>query len=357
MKKRNDWLFWMLCFVLLVSCSQPNIGNVTYAWIDAPIDNLTIQNPQVIQIEGHASSLGTIERVDVSINDTPLISLTDFSSENRLVKFQTSWKPTIPGDYAIHIIAYASNGTSSVPDTALIHVGGVVEPEIPLAEATTSTPTATLEFTPTFTPTFTTTPTATATPTKTLTPILKPLIKFWAEPDTVAAGGCTSIKWNVTNAKKVIFGSIEQPLIGGDEECPCESKTYTLTVVGQSGQEEQRNLTVNVSGICDSTAPPAPTLVVPANGLSMGCKAAQSLTWLPIDDPSGISEYQVNVQKSGDNSDWTSLAGASFTGLQDKTVSLSVECGYYYRWQVRAIDGKGNVGAWSDWFYFAILLS
>ncbi len=346
-------VFVVFSFVFLVSCSQQNVGNVTYAWIDAPIDNLTLENPQLIQIEGHASSLGTIERVDISINDTPLISLTDFSTDSQLVNFQASWQPTTPGDYAIHVIAYASNGTSSAPDTALLHIGGAGESEIPVAEATTPTPTSTSEFTPTFT----STPTQTATPTKTLTPFLKPAIKFWAEPDQVAAGGCTSIKWNISNAKKVIFGNIEQPLIGADEECPCVTKSYTITVVHLSGQEEKRTISVNVTGICDSTAPPAPTLAVPANGLSMACKASQSLTWLPLDDPSGIAEYQVNVQKSGDNSNWNSLPGTSFTGLKDKTVSVGVECGFYYRWQVRAIDGKGNIGPWSDWSYFAILLS
>jgi len=59
--------------------------------------------------------------------------------------------------------------------------------------------------------------------------------------------------------------------------------------------------------------PPVPSLVVPSNGLSMGCKASQSLTWLPVDDPSGVAEYQVNIQKSGDNSNWNSLSGASLT--------------------------------------------
>jgi hypothetical protein len=42
--------------------------------------------------------------------------------------------------------------------------------------------------------------------------------------------------------------------------------------------------------------------------------------------------------------------------LTDTELELDVECGWYYRWRVRAVDGEGNAGSFSDWFEFADLL-
>jgi len=42
--------------------------------------------------------------------------------------------------------------------------------------------------------------------------------------------------------------------------------------------------------------------------------------------------------------------------MGDKQMNLSVECGWYYRFRVRAIDGVGNVGAWSGCSTFSIAL-
>ncbi len=106
----------------------------------------------------------------------------------------------------------------------------------------------------------------------------------------------------------------------------------------------------------DTTPPAAPTPYVPANGLSLSCRATQSLTWLPVSDPSGIAEYRVNLQRSADNANWSNATGSPFTGIADKTIIISTECGWYYRWQVSAVDGAGNQSAWSSWSYFSITL-
>jgi hypothetical protein len=44
-------------------------------------------------------------------------------------------------------------------------------------------------------------------------------------------------------------------------------------------------------------------------------------------------------------------------GIKDKKTTIPVECGWYYRWKVRAIDGKGNIGPWSGWSRFSITLN
>ena len=107
----------------------------------------------------------------------------------------------------------------------------------------------------------------------------------------------------------------------------------------------------------DKTPPPAPDPAVPADGLSLACRAHQALVWVPVTDKSGIAQYQVEVNRSSNNKTWAKTAGSPLTGIDGKTVTISVECGWYYRWRVRAGDGKGNVGAWSSWSRFSIPLS
>jgi hypothetical protein len=188
------------------------------------------------------------------------------------------------------------------------------------------------------------------------------LIQFWADPPEIEAGACTTIHWHVENVQRVIFGGIDQPFDGSYEDCLCANQRYTLTVVNQDGTEEKHRVDIAVNGECvtpepvDSEPPPAPTPAVPADGLSIACEASQSLVWLPVDDPSGIATYQVQVQRHAGDNNWQAAPGGD-KNVNDKTTSVRVECGWYYRWHVRAVDGVGNVSEWSGWSTFAITLS
>jgi len=261
-----------------------------------------------------------------------------------------SWQAEKPGIYTIGVVAVDANGQGSTPDEATINIGENEVRDVSVTPPPTST------FTPTFVHTPTNTITPTLTPTITPKPIPQPLIQFWAEPAEVDAGKCTKIRWSVSNVKAVSFGGIDQPLIGYDDECPCEDKTYTLKVTHLDGYVETRNLNMNVNGSCVSPIPPAPTLVVPTNEASLTCRASQALTWMPVDVPGGISEYQVEIQKSSNNTTWITYSGSPVTGLGDKTTNIVVECGWYYRWRVRAVS-SGGAGPWSGWSKFAIQLS
>ena len=96
---------------------------------------------------------------------------------------------------------------------------------------------------------------------------------------------------------------------------------------------------------------------MPANGLTLGCQPSQNLAWLPVSDDSGIAEYRVQVQRHGGDNNWQDVPGSVFAGIGGKQTSVEVECGWYYRWRVRAVDGAGNVGSWSGWSEFAITLT
>jgi hypothetical protein len=76
------------------------------------------------------------------------------------------------------------------------------------------------------------------------------------------------------------------------------------------------------------------------------------LRWSPVTDPSGIGEYRVQVERHSGDSNWQTVAGSPWTGLAAPELELDVECGWYYRWRVRAVDGAGNAGPFSTWFRF-----
>jgi len=201
----------------------------------------------------------------------------------------------------------------------------------------------------------------TPTPTDTPTPPPEPeaSVAFWADPETIDAGKCTDIHWKAENVKSLVFGGREQEMKGIYNVCLCKNETYTLTVTHLDDTVDKLKVHINVVGTCaDTTPPPAPMLAVPANGLSLSCRSYQDLVWQPVSDAgSGISQYQVKVQRHSGDNNWTNIPGSVFTGIAGKQLNISVECGWYYRWQVRAVDGEGNDGPWSGWWNFVVNLN
>jgi hypothetical protein len=361
MKKRIALACCLL--LLLAACQEQASPGGTYAWIDVPTNNLALPKVQVVKIEGHASSPDGINRVEILIDGQPYTTLNSPPQQGRLASYSATWSPTGPGEYVIVAIAYGNNGAASQPDAALVRVGGG-----PLAQAqpvitATFTPEPTVTGTPPPTLTPTVPPTDTPTPTETLTPRPEPVIQFWADPPAIKAGACTDLRWQVANVQRVVFGGVEQPFTGGDQECLCQAASFPLTVTHLDGRVEQAVVTVSVTGVCaspvppDTTPPPAPVPAVPADGLALTCRAGQVLSWLPVDDPSGIAAYEVQVQRSTNQKTWSNAPGSPLTGLSGKSAKIAVECGWYYRWRVRAVDGRGNTGPWSNFSRFSIPLS
>jgi len=105
----------------------------------------------------------------------------------------------------------------------------------------------------------------------------------------------------------------------------------------------------------DETAPPAPNTLTPKNGQEFGCLASVGLTWSAVTDESGIASYDVRVERSPDQSTWSTAPGSPWSTASTGQ-SIPVECGWYYRWRVRAVDGAGNAGPYSAWSAFNIPL-
>jgi hypothetical protein len=188
-------------------------------------------------------------------------------------------------------------------------------------------------------------------------------VNYWAEPEEIDAGDCFNIYWEAINVQTIVFGGFEQDLAGSYHDCICESLTYPLTITHLDDSTEVLYQTITVNGSCatptpitDTTPPPAPLQLKPTDGQDMGCLSYVILRWQAPSDASGISRYRVQVERHAGDSNWQSAPGSPFTGLTDTNLNISVECGWTYRWRVRAIDGEGNVGDWSGWFFFNVPL-
>ena len=337
LKKSLKYLIAILLVTLLITgCGGKPSG--TYVWIDVPVDGLTYAEVQPVKVKGHAAGRAGIAKIELFVDGELWTTIDDPPHVEELASFEAEWLPPGPGLYTIHAVAYSSDGEPSQYDETHISLG-------------MKTPTPTLTPTSTLTPT----PVITDTPTPSPTPVSS--AAFWADSETVNAGFCTDLHWEAENVKSVVFGGVEQELEGIFEVCLCNPETYTLTVTYTDDSVEKLKANISVVGTCADTTPPsAPNPSSPGNGASLSCRSFQDLGWGVVSDPSGISQYQVKVQRHSGDNNWTNIPGSVFTGISGTAKNISVGCGYYYRWQVLAVDGEGNVGPWSSWSSFVVNL-
>ncbi len=357
--------FFILTISVFISgCEMPTAPSGTMVWLDVPVDGITVPEGERLHIEGHASSPEGVDKIEIWINGELLFEVENPSTEDMLSDFSQEWTPPGPGEYTIQVLALGGDGSTSEPDNARIQVGEPVaevqpapEEESPPQEEITDTPT----------------PSITPTPSPTPTSPPDVVIDFWADPGEINAGDLFTVFWHVENVQTVIFGGAEQAFDGSYSDFLCQDQRYTLTVIHNDGTEEKRSVDISVLGTCatatftptstftpepaDTTGPPAPNQLKPINGSDMGCVGSVMMRWEAVSDPSGIAEYQVEVQRHPGDNNWGGAGGSPFTGIGGTEKEISVECGWEYRWRVRAIDGEGNVGNWSGWFTFNIPLT
>lgn len=327
LKKSLIYLLPILLITLLISSCGGTSGGI-YVWIDVPVDGLSYPDVQPVKVEGHATGREGVARVELFVDGDLLTTIDDPPANEDLASFEAEWLPPGPGSYTIHAVAYGPDGVPSEYDETHITLGmDTPTPVIEIVEIIPITPTP--------------------------PPEPETNVTFWADPETIDAGFCTDIRWQAENVKSLVFGGVEQEMEGTYNACLCKNETYTLTVTHLDDAVEKLKVNINVVGTCaDTTAPPAPNQTAPGNGSSLSCRSYQDVSWGAVSDYSGISQYQVQAQRHGGDNNWTNIPGSVFTGISGTAKNISVGCGYYYRWQVRAVDGEGNVGPWSGWWTF-----
>jgi hypothetical protein len=101
-------------------------------------------------------------------------------------------------------------------------------------------------------------PTNTPAP-ATPTAIPAPQIDFRADAATVAAGTCTTLRWDVEYVTAVFLNDIGVEGHGSQQVCPAQSESYTLRITHPQG-EENRQITVSVIAPTATTVLPTPAV-------------------------------------------------------------------------------------------------
>ena len=293
-------MFFLFVLFLLNACNLPLSSEIIRVWIDVPLDGLQTGADQIVQIEGHASSHSQIEEIVLLVNGTFERQIEKPDMQGSLAYYRFQWTPPQAGDYALQIIAYGPDGQSSQLDTVVVHVTAQAKEEVELPRITLTpqlfTPTEPVQV-------------VINTPLPSVTPTLTP----------------SSLSENTQ--------------IPGPTNSP--EPTHTQQPA-------------NTQSSVDSQGPPSPEIKSPSNGLDFPCISSLTLQWNTVSDPSGITEYRVEVEVSQAENQWYSAENSPFTGLSTTVLSLQVECGFTYRWRVQAVDGYRNSGDFSNWSDFAV---
>jgi hypothetical protein len=381
---RKCILLLILCALMggLLACAE-EVESGPRAWIDYPRDEASVPVGTSVSVISHVYAREGVADVLLSVNgeayrrDPPAQPGASFSEVTQ------EWLPDEEGLYTLQVMTYDTAGETSQPATIRVRVVGEV------AQGPTDTPASTSVTPPPVTPTFTPTPTSetvsqppitptptdtpepptsTATPTPSLTPEPPtltptssatpwPTVQVSLQPEgevSLVQGECITLRWDVEYATAVYLNDGGVPGHGTQQVCPPSSTTFNLHVEAPSGTLD-KSLRINVSAPPDTTPPPAPSLVVPANGLEIDCKSSQTLAWTPVsDDSGGPVVYYAKLERQVSPGNWESVRG--WGPVSDKQVNASVECGIQYRWAVRAQDGAGNYSGWAAWSTFSIRL-
>jgi hypothetical protein len=227
----------------------------------------------------------------------------------------------------------------------------------------------------------------------TITSVMPGSASFYADKTTVTLGDCTLLHWTTENALEVLLDDEPVDPEGEQEVCPEADQTYVLTVQYPGKRSEELFVDIEVIALTetptitptatttptptsttyippaatltptatptptntatesDNTPPSAPTGLAPCGSRNtpVYVNSPVNLSWNPVSDPSGVSQYQITLYNI--NSQQTTNYYSSSTSY-----SASVQEAVYY-WQVRAEDGAGNWGSFSQicYFYFDIV--
>jgi hypothetical protein len=377
----------LIFFFLLTGCGfQPANANLPYVWFDVPIDGLSVPRNQQVHIEGHASYNPGIARIELWVNGDLYQNIDDPDTLKGLARFDTFWMPPDAGDYTLQIVAIGPDGATSAPDSVRVHVETATDGVTPTPVLTltpTEVPEEPSDLTPSPTPptevpdepTFTPTPTTTACAPSavfiqnahcrhgpgTVYDILTSLLQ--GQSVSVEGRNQDSTWWWILLPESsahcwVSAITVDAVCIPPDLQVVAAPPTPTFTPTPVTPSVTPTN-TPTPTIPPDTTPPLPPTLLKPVNGTAFTCIAGLALRWSAVSDPSGIAEYRVQVERHSGDNNWQPMDGSPWTGLTATELELtinnyppSIACGWHYRWRVQAVDGAGNVGAFSGWFTF-----
>ncbi len=178
------------------------------------------------------------------------------------------------------------------------------------------------------------------------TGILDPEVTLGWTPGSDAESGVAYHLVEVFDAGGAPVFSLEVPGVDTTTTPALANGTYTWMVTAVNGAGLSTPATTawsfTVDTTLDVTPPGAVALIRPLDGAIVG-PGPNAFEWLPAQDDGMIAGYEVQIDASAD---FTTPLEWSLQ-WNDTLLVLSLETGNH-AWRVRAIDGNGNVGPWSD---------
>jgi len=360
MSAKHLFIFVILMGLLLNACeldqSKPPLPEAeeigSKAWVEYPPRGETMEMG-IIPIVAYAGSTSGVSSLTVSVDGEtlpvePLQPLTTDGS-TRLVRVDHSWQP--PGEGKYTVVANADGATASITfcvvscypvesaettptntpeDDVTFTPSPTPAPDDPTYTPTwTPSPTAadTSTYTPTTQPTATETPSPYPSDTPTLTPYTESSADFWAAPDYLNSGECTTLSWNVYgDFQAVYFEGSSVNVSGSDSECPAESYTYHLQVVEMDGSYTDYWASVEV----EVYVPPADTTGPNINYVTHFWEGCTIFGEAGLTDESGViwAEFWFNhndagwawIQMNQNGDQWVSQVGIDTGGFAGSLV-------------------------------------
>jgi PGF-pre-PGF domain-containing protein len=125
---------------------------------------------------------------------------------------------------------------------------------------------------------------------------------------------------------------------------------YSLATDNENNTEEAPDVADARCGV-DTTPPPIPAIVFPPDG-HLTTDATPSFDWSDISDPSGVT-YELVIDNDADFDspilEKRGIEKSSYTLSADEALPKDT-----YFWRVRAVDGAGNAGEFSEALWFAL---
>lgn len=138
--------------------------------------------------------------------------------------------------------------------------------------------------------------------------------------------------------------NLELPITGPGAAGKVPTGTATALVPGAADTREPT---------ADTVAPDTPRQVSPAHGTVVKSGVTLTLSWEPVDDPSGVT-YSVEVQQF-DATSKSYRPLRTVTGIEGTTLAQTTGSNFQ-RWRVWAVDGAGNASASSDWWAYGMAI-
>lgn len=332
-------IFMVVLVFLLTACNMP--GNQQSA---QTVFSVVINTPA----NGAQYNVGDLVDVQASVSAPSSVAISRLLVNGESVRedvinipmtsgqMYQPWRPDTAGTYTLMMVIVDAQGNNLESNIITIIVGGESETITTTTEGTR-----------------TSTPEPNATPTPTLGPAV-----FTSEPNANCRSGPSTV-FRLTGS----IGKGQTVPIVGIGASPYQAywivdvngnNCWVWSELGQPSGDYQNVPVIESPPFPPTATPtsvpiPTPVPISPSGALNCAdVTGGTTLKWSVVSHPAGIDHYEWALEGPTNESGNTAAT-------QIDTSGGGLFCaGANYKWRVRAVDGNGNIGPWSEFMSFNV---